>query len=85
MLDALGILEVVLGNVEALVDLALDDLRRVGGGLDEATGLVGLCEQGARERAVVSFRDGGRDVLCSAKEGDVGLGDLWFSEGGNGS
>jgi hypothetical protein len=44
MLDALGVLEVVLGNVEALVDLALDGLRRVGGGLDEATGLVGLCE-----------------------------------------
>lgn len=85
MLNALGVLEVVLGNVEALVDLALDGLRRVGGGLDEATGLVGLCEQGARQRAIVAFRDGGRDVLGSTKEGDVGLGDLGLSEGGNGS
>lgn len=85
MLDALGVLEVVLGNVEALVDLALDGLGRVGGGLDEAAGLVGLCEQGARQRPVVSFRDGGRDVLGSAEEGDVGLGDLGFSESGNGS
>lgn len=33
MLDALGVLEVLLRNFEALVDLAFDDLGRIGGGL----------------------------------------------------
>jgi hypothetical protein len=83
MLDALGVLEILLRNFEALVDLALDDLRRVGGGFWALGRSSGLGQQGPGVVCLEAFRDQGRDVFCSAEERDVGLGNLGLTKGSN--